>query len=359
MDSRRARIACLLVLCGPAVAGPAGRLEICQEHPHYFRDGDKHVVLVGVSDRDLFSVWRNEKGFSWQKYLDHLEAHHINYVRQDGCGWGELRTRSKYPAQFSDPSWPFSRTGPGKAVDGLPKFDLTRFDAAYFAERLKPFLRASARRGVYVELTLFEGFRTQRRFAESLFADENNTNRLGLAPRLMTSDSALDNAPLVAIQHAYVDRVLEETAEFGHLIYEISNETGGERWVSHFIDYIHHHSTYPGRLVSAGEQTSAFDPRSGLNDVVVKHRGGGGLYATHRDVRNHHSALLRYRVGKPVIHNELKLAAGSYTARWYDPKRGNFLTTGTRLEGGARRLVRSPEFKQDCVLWIRSLAGRR
>lgn len=73
----------LLLIIGPLHAVPAGRLEICPKHPYYFRDGDRHIVLVGVSDRQLFSIWRNDKGFSWQKYLDDLEAHHLNYVRQD------------------------------------------------------------------------------------------------------------------------------------------------------------------------------------------------------------------------------------------------------------------------------------
>lgn len=454
-----------------AAAAPAGRLEICAKHPYYFRDGDRHVVLVGVSDRALFSIWENQKGFSWRKYLDDLAAHHLNYVRQDVCSWGQLRVAADYPAQLSGPAWPFARTGPGRAVDGGPKFDLTRFDQPYFDTRLKPFLREAAKRGIYVELTLFEGFRTGRRFGEGLYADANNVNRLELRPRQATSDAALDHPGLMAIQHAYVDKVLAETAGFGNVIYEIANETGGRRWVAHLIDYIHDHPTHPGRLVSAGEQTSSFDPRHGANDIIAKHRGGGGLYATDADVRSHHAALLRFRVGKPVSHNEyflfanrstddvnfprkmiwadftagghsnffdfsfwrgtgrtlddgrpsrpppaeilrggqypldflaeneipfwamtpqdelatveaegecyvftlarpgehyicyvlgdgpvtvrLRLTEGPFTARWYDPKRGRFLTPGQRVEGAQRRLFGSPDFDQDAVLYVR------
>ncbi len=297
-----------------AAAAPAGRLEICPQHPYYFRDGERHVVLVGVSDRSLFSIWENEKGFSWRRYLDDLAAHHLNYVRQDVCSWGQLRAGVDYPAQFSGPAWPFARTGPGKAVDGRPKFDLTRFDPSYFEARVRPFLREAAKRGIYVELTLFEGFRTRRRLAESLYADANNVNRLGLQSRQATSDAALDYPRLMAVQHGYVDKVLAETAGFDNVIYEIANETGGRRWVAHWIDYIHHHPTHPGRLVSASEQTSSFDPRKGANDVIAKHRGGGGLYATDADLRNHRAALLRFRVGKPVSHNEYFLFANRSTA---------------------------------------------
>lgn len=313
----------LLVLtcsANPLDAEPARRLEICPRHPYYFRDGERHVVLLGVSDRALFSVWKNDKGFDWRKYLDELQTYRLNYVRQDVCSWGALRAAVDYPAQFSSPAWPFERTGPGKAVDGKPRFDLTRLDGDYFEGRLRPFLREAGRRGVYVELTLFEGFR-KRSFAESLYADTNSVNQLGLEPRQATSDAALDHPRLMAIQHGYVDRVLAETASSGNVIYEIANETGGPRWVAHFIDYIHHHREHPSQLVSAGEQTSAFDPRRGANDIVVKHRGKAGPYASHEDLQSHRAALLRYRVGKPVSHNEYFLYVNRSTDDVHFPRK--------------------------------------
>ena len=309
------RIACLVLCCltGEVMPAPVRRLEICPQHPYYFRDGDRHVVLVGVSDRSLFTIWQNDKGFSRRKYLDDLAVHHINYVRQDVFSWGALLAPVDYPAQFSHPAWLFARPGPGTAIDGRPKFDLTRFDQSYFDQRLKPFLREAAKRGIYVELTLFEGFRARGNFRESLYAEANNINRLDLSPREMTSDTALANPRLMAIQHAYIDKVLAETAESGNVIYEIANETGGRRWVAHLIEYIHRHPKHPSRLVSAGEQTTSFDPRTGANDIVVKHRGAGGLYASDADVRKHHADLLRFRVGKPVCHNEYFLFANRST----------------------------------------------
>ncbi|HJN12258.1 MAG: DUF6298 domain-containing protein [Pirellulaceae bacterium] len=469
---------CWLV-AGPVLIAADGRLEVSPTHPYYFRDGDRHVLLLGVSDRDVFTIWENDKGFSWRAYLDVLAAHRLNYVRQDVFSWRGIATWVRYPGQYSNPAWPFRRVGPDKAVDGLPRFDLTQFDQSYFDDRLSPFIRAARKRGIYVELTLFEGCRRASSFADSLYADENNVNHLGLEPRLATSDSALDHPRLLSIQHGFVDKVLAETADFGNVIYEVANETGGKRWVSHFVDYIHSHPTHPSSLVAAGEQTSAFDPRRGENDVVVKHRGGGGLYATDSDVRNHHDALLRFRVGKPVSHNEyflfanrstrdvnfprkmmwadftagghsnffdftfwrgtgrttndgqrsrpppeeilkggqyllefvsrnhvpfwamephdelaeirkirdsgneqkhqdvftfarpgeeyvcyvlgdgpatvaVQLPDGVYTARWYDPKSGRFLSPTSTANGGDRRRLSSPDFEQDIVLHIRA-----
>ncbi len=463
---------CLICMITP-VNGKG--LEICPQHPYYFREGDRHVVLVGVSDRALFTIWENDKGFSWRKYLDDLAAHHLNYVRQDVFSWGALTAPVNYPAQFSNPAWPFARTGPGTAIDGKPKFDLTKFDQSYFEQRLKPFLREAAKRGIYVELTLFEGLKAQRDFQQSLYAEQNNINKLNLQPGAPTSDTALDNPRLMAIQHTYIDKVHIETTEFRNVIYEIANESGGRRWVAHLIDYIHrsphNHPKQPSRLVSAGEQTSSFDPRKGDNDIVVKHRGKGGLYATNTDVYNHHAALLSFRVGKPVCHNEyflfanrstddanfprkmmwadftagghsnffdfafwrgtgrtlddgqpsrsppseilrggqylldfitnnkvkfwtmlphdelvtvegnhktyvftlaspgqeyicyvlgngrvtinLKLTAGSFTTRWYDPKSGQFPDSEQRIESNGQYIFRTPAFEQDIVLYLR------
>ena len=321
----------VLLLAGQNIAGPAGKLEICPEHRYYFRDGGRHVVLVGASDRSLFHLWQNMKGFSWRKYLDDIASAHLNYVRQDVCSWGGLLEPQKYPAQLSNAAWPFVRSGPGVAVDGKPRFDLNRFDQSYFDIRLKPFLREAAKRGIYVELTLFEEYRKQREFDQSLYAEENNINQLGLHPRNITSNTALHNPRLMTIQHAFIDKVLVETSEFYNVIYEISNESGGDRWVAHHIDYIHKPPRYPRQIVSAGEQSSSFDPRKGANDIIIKHRGGGGLYATDNDIYCHHKAMLNFRAGKPISHNEYFLFANRSTADVNFPRKmmwANFTAGG-------------------------------
>ena len=298
----------LLLLAVPAAA----RLEVDPDHPHYFRDGAAHVYLLGASDRDAFFIWQSDKGFDWQQYLQGLHEHGLNYVRQDVTAWSQLDVPAGYPAQFTSPAWPFLRSGPGLAADGQPKFNLTRFDESFFRTRIRPFLARAEGLGIYVELTLFDGI-GERRCPWCLYDDRNNVDELDVEPKQHVTDGALRNRALLAVQEAYVSKVLAETAEFGNVIYEIANESGGREWVAHFVDFIHNHPRHPSRLVSAGEQSSAFDPVSGANDIVIKHRGGGGLYATDDDVKSHHDALLGFRAGKPVIHNEYFLYANRST----------------------------------------------
>ena len=52
---------------------------------------------------------------------------------------------------------PWPRTGPGTAADGRPRFDLSRFDEAYFA-RLRGRVIAAGNVGCYVSVMLFEGW---------------------------------------------------------------------------------------------------------------------------------------------------------------------------------------------------------
>jgi hypothetical protein len=290
-----------------------GRLSIDRAHPFTLRWDHRPLLLIGASDRQALTIWRSDKGLDWRRYLDDLAAHGFNYVRQDVTAWTGLADFRRYAAQFSRPRWAFSRTGSGAAVDGQPRFDLTRIDEGYFSERLIPFLREAEQRGLIVELTLFDGCRSRRAFADSLYAPGNNVNGLGLAPGDDPhADTALSHPRLLSIQEHYVARVLTATSEFGNVIYEVANETGGARWVAHFVEFIH--QRLPGALVSAGEQSSAYDPATGRCDLVVKHRGAGGLYRTDEDVARHRASLVSFRRGgKPVLHNEFFLFANRST----------------------------------------------
>ncbi|MFQ6096851.1 MAG: hypothetical protein ACE5O2_03930 [Armatimonadota bacterium] len=306
-------VASLAFASARAAGIPAQRLEVCPRHPYYFRDGGRHILLLGISDRSLFAIWRNPKGADWRAYLDALADCDANYVRHNVLEWDDVLVASRYPAQWTNLTWPFLRLGPGDAIDDKPRFDLTALDDSYFRDRVRPFIRHAAARGIYVELTLFDDVGA-RRFQRSLYTDRNNVNELGLSPHEATSDAALRKPNVIAMQERYVDAVLRATHDFGNVIYEIANETGGARWVEHFVDYIHHHPQHPGRLVSAGEQNSDYDPRRGRCDIVVKHRGGKFVaYATDDDVLRHHDLLMKFRAGKPVTHNEFFLYANRST----------------------------------------------
>ena len=299
-----AAVALLIVL--PCLGG---QLTIDPAAPFHPMLEGRPQLLLGCSDRSTFFIWENDKGFHWRRYLETLHDAGFSYVRHDVCAWHGIAAASGWPAQFTNPMWPFGRV----IGDDDWRFDLRRYNDEYFEERLRTFLGEAERLGVVCELTLFDAARGRRGFDESLYAPEHNANSLELssAPE-PHSDAALENEELLAIQEAYVSRVLDATADLGNVIYEIANETGGALWVEHFVDYIH--DRLPGALVSAGEQTSSYDPVGGRCDIVAKHRGTGGLYADHEDLARHRRSLIAFREGgKPVLHNEFFLFANRST----------------------------------------------
>jgi hypothetical protein len=60
-----------------------------------------------------------------------------------------------------------------------------------------------------------------------------------------------------------------------------------------------------------------------------------------------------YVLGNGPVAITLKLPASSFTARWYDPKTGQFLGPASQIESNGQYIFQSPAFKQDIVLYLR------
>jgi hypothetical protein len=67
----------------------------------------------------------------------------------------------------------YLRTGPGEALDGRPKFDVTRFDEAYFG-RLRERVEAAQQRGIYVMVMLFQGFSVEQKGTDGVDPTKGN-----------------------------------------------------------------------------------------------------------------------------------------------------------------------------------------
>jgi hypothetical protein len=94
--------------------------------------------------------------FDFAAYLDFLAERGHNFIRL--WRWEQFRSRlfnADVHLCMSPQPWP--RTGDGTALDGKPRFNLSRFDPAYF-DRLRDRVEAAGQRGIYVSVMLFEGF---------------------------------------------------------------------------------------------------------------------------------------------------------------------------------------------------------
>jgi hypothetical protein len=223
-------------------------------NPRYFTNSSGRAVYLTGSH-----VWWNLQGsrtwkvncergraapFRFDDYLDFLARNGHNFIRLwriELTKWHECGDHVAVAPQ------PWMRTGPGRALDGQPKFNLTRFDRAYFG-RLRGRVIAARRRGFYVAVMLFEGWSPQfeRRPWRSRghpFHRGNNVNRLN--PDQNHDGTLLElyslKAPRVRrIQEAYVRQVIDTVGRFDNVLYEIANESGAFSipWQYSMIDYV-------------------------------------------------------------------------------------------------------------------------
>ena len=217
-------------------------LSLHRENPHYFQFRGKPTVLI-TSGEHYGAVLNLD--FNYIRYLDTLRADGLNltrtftgaYVEPDGAFNIARNTLAPIAGRFICP-WARSEI-PGYA-NGGNKFDLTRWDDAYFA-RLKDFVAQAGRRGVIVELNLFCPFYDESQWKLSPQNASNNVNGVGNVDR--THVYTLDqHGGLLAVHEAMVRKLTKELNAFDNLYYEICNEPyfGGVtlEWQRHIADVI-------------------------------------------------------------------------------------------------------------------------
>ncbi len=241
-----------LPAAGPAT-GPLKRLE---SNPRYFTESSgKAVLLVGSHNWHNFQdnghrLTKREDpppAFDYAAYLDFLERHGHNFFRL--WRWEAPKWTDAQPAgtiKYCEPH-PWKRTGPGLAADGKPRFDLESFDPAYLG-RLRDRVAQAGRRGIYVSVMLFEGWELQFTDAWKYhpFHAPNNSNGIDADPdgRGLLFNQLREDATgkkILALQEAYVRKVVDTVGDLDNVLYEICNEAGvySTRWQYHFIDFIH------------------------------------------------------------------------------------------------------------------------
>jgi hypothetical protein len=138
---------------------PSGPLRVSRRNPRYFEDAQGRVLFLTGSHAaaDMTDEGANDppEAFDFSAYLDFLQRNHHNLVRLWTCHVPKHTWSHPAPVVYDSPV-PWQRTGPGNALDGKPKFDLTRFNPDYFT-RLRERVVAAGRRGMYVSVMLFEG----------------------------------------------------------------------------------------------------------------------------------------------------------------------------------------------------------
>lgn len=260
---RRLSLVLLFVAGMSARAEPArGPLRVSDANPRYFTDGSGRAVFLTGSHtwNNLVDMGRGDppEQFDFAAYLDFLEKHHHNFIRLwawDSTRWDTRANHSLSKDFVHDVGpLPWLRTGPGNALDGKPKFDLTKFNPAYF-ERLRSRVAAAGERGVYVSVMLFEGWGlthgNQRRapaedgwaWRSHPFHPDNNIQRLPIAGagKLTGRVHAMQQPEVNQLQAAYVRKVVDTVNELDNVLYEVINEGGQKEWDWWVVEIVREH----------------------------------------------------------------------------------------------------------------------
>ena len=205
-----------------AAASPP--LSLHPDNPHYFLFRGKPTVIV-TSGEHYGAVLNLD--FDFRKYLDTLAQDGLNNTRTFSGAYCEApgnfniahNTLAPLAGRFI---CPWARSSMPGYANGGNKFDLHRWDDAYFT-RLKEFVSYAGQRGVIVELNLFCPFYEESMWRLSPLNEANNVNGVGTASR--TNVYTLDkNGGLLAVQEAMVRKLVTELKDFDNLYYEICNE---------------------------------------------------------------------------------------------------------------------------------------
>jgi hypothetical protein len=220
-----------------------GPLTVSAANPRYFTAaagdtaGQQAVYLTGSH------IWNNlhdgmgpgqgcaetPERFDYDAYLDFLAERGHNFIRL--WRWEQFKSQAAggdVHLCMSPQPWP--RTGPGAAKDGKPRFDLDRFDEAFF-ERLRDRVVAAGRRGIYVGVMFFDGWALHLSPAPDHveghpFHAANNVNGVGIASILDYQVLPLD--PRVQqLQEAYIRKVVDTLHDLPNLLWEVANESSG------------------------------------------------------------------------------------------------------------------------------------
>ena len=137
----------------------AGPLRVNPANPRYFVDASGRPVYLTGAHVNNSLVDRSDKvQLDFTSYLDFLQHYQHNFIRL--WAWEQAAWTYESAAKIEFGPLPYQRTGPGTALDGKPKFDLSQFNQAYF-DRLRARVIAAGQRGVYVSVMLFQGFSSQ------------------------------------------------------------------------------------------------------------------------------------------------------------------------------------------------------
>jgi hypothetical protein len=214
-------------------------------NPNYFTDGSgKGIYLTGSHTWNTLQDWGTNgsvEPLDFTAFVKMLVAHHHNFTllwTTELPKFHGLPSTASSPPDFTVSPQPWQRTGPGNASDGKLKFDLTKFNQAYFA-RLRDRVQQLNTAGIYAGVYFFTGefLNVFRSPSDGYpFTGSNNVNGIddggGIASETMTAPNLI-----MALQDAYVKKMIDTLNDLPNVLWIVSEEAPASSmwWNNHLI----------------------------------------------------------------------------------------------------------------------------
>ncbi len=267
------------------------------------------MVLAGShtwDDSQDLATSASPAPFDFNAYVQFLVGHGHNATilwKKDlpqFCGWGAGGTWT-----IAGP-WPWLRTGPGNASDGLPKFDLSQFDPSYFT-RIRSRVIQLQQNGIYAIVQLFDGLQLAGNRCGTdgyPFTLGNNLQGVddggGAGSITMTAPNTI-----TSYQIAFVQKMVDTLNDLDNVIWEMSEEspTGSFDWWQNYM---------MGQLATY-EATKPYQHPVGLG--AVQYPGDDPLLAQQSNA----AWIAPMQVGQVVPVNQFpgKIAINDSDHSWY------------------------------------------
>ena len=210
------------------------------ENPHYFLWQGRPTILV-TSGEHYGALLNGD--FDYAAYFDELKSHGLNHTRTFSGVYREDAAAFHITDNPLAPTaeafvCPWARSDQPGGRDGGNKFDLTKWNDAYF-RRLHDFMVQAKQRDIVVELTLFCPLYNDALWSISPLNAANNINGVGTCPR--TEVYTLQHAPIARNATGF-DRKdwCVSCKPYDNLYFEVCNEPyfGGvtDAWQRKIVD---------------------------------------------------------------------------------------------------------------------------
>jgi hypothetical protein len=246
-------------------------LRIHPDNPKLFEFRGKPLVLLTATEH--YGAVMN-RPFQFEKYLADAAEKGMTLTRLFML-FRELQTPvnpySTCKPESPDYVAPFTRTGPGRALDEELKFDLDKPNPEFF-DRLHRFVGLAGEYGIIVEVVLLSQTYAPQVWVMNPLNAKNNVNDVEDIP---WPDYVSGRHPkLFARQAAHVRKIVTELNQYDNVLYEICNEPGGNvpgegnpttaevnEWLAALITVVREtEAGLPNRHLIAGQEATSSQP---------------------------------------------------------------------------------------------------